>query len=285
MKLIDLRKQLPSQPGSGKKFPKHPGVSFPSRNHPIDLFPSLSLEELGTASLLERQETKYFFPKDKLLSLLPGLESEYLILEIHGLRFFDYHSIYFDTPERLFYLQHQAGALPRWKIRQRTYLNSGISFLEVKHRDNRRVTHKHRQLIPQPTIRFSESDLQFLRSCFPNHVSNLIPVLETCYTRITLVHKDRRERITIDHQLRFSDDLCSRSLANLVVVEVKQSRLNPRSPFISKLKQSGVRPGSFSKYCIGSSMLHPELKHNRFKPILHQINTLWEGESSNEWPL
>lgn len=284
MTRIDLQGNLPRKLSENHRR-KAEGLIYPSRDFPAGLFTSLTLEELGKASLLDRQETKYLFPKERMASLLPGLESEYHVLEIHGRRSFAYRSVYFDTPDRLFYQQHHAGALPRWKIRQRTYLDTGKSFLEIKYKDNRSITHKSRRLINRPTKQITEKGNLFLKSCFPGNPANLLPVLETRYTRITLVHKNRGERITLDLQLSFSDGTCSQSLSNLVVAEIKQNRLNPRSPFIIQLKQSSIKPGSFSKYCIGSLLLNPGLKHNRFKPILHQLNSLLEGEKPNEWPL
>ena len=284
MEQIDLQPTLVRQ-YQRERYPQeyHQTGSF-SGLEPLSRFSSLSLDELGDASLLDRQETKYTFRKDKLLSLLIGLESQYFILEIQGRRTFDYRSVYFDTPDRLFFRQHQTGALPRWKIRQRTYLNSGLSFLEIKSRDNRRITHKSRRPIPNPEIRFSKDDFSFIRTYFPGQVSKLIPTLETRYTRITLIHKNRQERITIDSQLRFSTGSNIQALPNLAVAEVKQNRLNPRSLFISQLKRSSIRPGSFSKYCIGSVLLHPEIKHNRFKPVLHHIYNLSPGEFDHERP-
>ena len=285
MTLIDLQHQLPLVWAPKNHSTNSIGLVFPPRINPLGLYSSLSLEELGPASLLDRQETKYIFLEDRMLSLLSGLETEYHVLEINGRQSFDYRSIYFDTPDRLFYKQHHAGTLPRWKIRQRIYLNSGKSFLEVKHKDNRLVTHKTRQQINHPIGHISEGGNRFLKSFFPGRIADLVPVLETRYTRITLVHENKGERITLDLQLRFSDGTCSKSLPNLVVAEIKQNRLNPRSLFISQVKQNGVRPGRFSKYCIGSLLLNPGLKHNRFKPSLHQLNSLLEGEKPNEWPL
>jgi hypothetical protein len=68
-----------------------------------------------------------------------------------------------------------------------------------------------------------------------------------------------------------------------VIAEIKQARLGPRSPFTHQLKQIGVRPGGFSKYCIGSTLLNPTLKQNRFKPNLLQIASLGDRGKHNEW--
>jgi len=258
---------------------------LPSSENPLDRFSILSLGELGDAALLDRKETKYLFPEELLPDILPGLESEYHILDIKGRRTFAYLSVYIDTPDRVFYKQHQAGARPRWKIRQRTYLNSGISFLEVKRKDNRNLTQKIRRQIEQP------KDQQLLvrglleQTRYPGSAADLEPVLKTHYTRITLVHKSRQERITLDYRLSFSDGVCTTSLPDLVVAEVKQNRLNLRSPFLIHIKQFRGQPSNFSKYCLGSLLLDPTLKYNRFKPILIQIQSLKAKEKNYEWTL
>lgn len=283
MTWINLQGPLSGQLISESRMLETSSMILLPRINPTGAFSSLSLEELGTASLLERQETKYLLPMNRLEILLNGLEVEYRILEIQGRRSFDYRSVYFDTPGRLFYKQHQTGALPRWKIRQRIYLNSGMIYFEVKTKDNRGITRKNRQPIHGPIKQINDETRRFLEVYYPGRTDALIPVLETRYSRITLARVAGGERITLDHQLRFSQGAHSQSLPDLVVAEVKQSRLNPRSPFMSQLKQIGVRPGSFSKYCIGSTLLDPTLKHNRFKPTLLQIATLGGRGKHHEW--
>ena len=255
------------------------------RDNPLDLFSTLSLEELGEAALLDRKETKFIFPEKSLPALLPGLESEYHLLEIEGRSSFDYLSVYYDTPDRVFYNQHQAGARPRWKIRQRTYLNTGLSFWEVKRKDNRNLTSKTRQRIKQPSDQVLIMSRLLEQAKYPERLVDLNPVLETRYTRITLIHKSRQERITLDCQLSFSDGVCSEPLSNLMVAEVKQNRLNLRSPFLIQLKQISIQPCRFSKYCLGSLLLDPTLKYNRFKPIILQIKSLPFKGRTHEWTL
>lgn len=284
MTIRQLQYRPPDKLLSKNHHLKSGNIILPSSGNPAGLFSSTSLEDLGAAALLDRQEVKYIFPEKRIQSLLFGLERDYQILEICGRRSFEYLSIYYDTPDRLLFKQHQAGALPRWKIRQRTYLNSRTSYLEVKFKDNRGTTHKTRQQINSPIDQIPRGNRLLVQTSFPGRTSDLRPVLETRYTRITLVQFNRKERITLDRYLRFSDGKLSQSLTGLVVAEVKQEPINPRSPFITQIKQLGIRPGSFSKYCIGSLLLDTALKYNRFKPILLEINSLCGGGTAHEWP-
>jgi len=55
---------------------------------------------------------------------------------------------------------------------------------------------------------------------------------------------------------------------------VKQPRIDRASLMMTRLRELGVRPGGFSKYCMGVSLLVPGVKHNRFKPRLRRIDRL-----------
>ncbi len=113
-------------------------------------------------------------------------------------------------------------------------------------------------------------------------IADLGPKLEVWYTRSTLVKKDGLERVTLDSELYYSNGKTSTDLEGLMIAEIKQASYDPTSPIMTQLKKSGVRPSSFSKYCTGISLLNPEIKHNRFKPILHHISKLLGGDLSNE---
>ena len=110
--------------------------SFSSR---LNQFSPIPLEQLGKAALMDRLETKYIFRSDNIFNFLSGLESDYQILEIKGQRICSYRTVYYDTADFRFFQQHQNGSGQRWKIRQRTYLDSQANFLEVKYKDNRKI--------------------------------------------------------------------------------------------------------------------------------------------------
>ena len=56
-----------------------------------------------------------------------------------------------------------------------------------------------------------------------------------------------------------------------MVVELKQSRFNRKSPVVKVLKNIGHHPYSISKYCIGVANLYQHLKYNLFKRKLLKI--------------
>jgi len=253
--------------------------SFPSR---LNQFSPISLEQLGKAALMDRLETKHIFRNDNILNFLSGLESDYRILEITGQRICSYRTEYYDTDDFHFFHQHQNGSGRRWKVRQRTYLDSQASFLEVKYKDNRKRTRKSRIQTDINPDHILDNENAFLSANAPHSMADLHPKLEVLYTRTTLVKNDGLERVTLDSQLHFSNGKIRSDLDRLMIAEIKQASYNPASPFMVHLKKGGVRPSPFSKYCIGVSLLYPEIKHNRFKPILHHVSNLLGGDFSNE---
>lgn len=245
-------------------------------------FSPIHLDQLGRAALMDRQETKYIFHEEQILNLLPELETDYRVLEIKGLRICNYRTIYFDTSEFLFFQQQQIGSGQRWKIRQRTYLDSRANFLEVKFKDNRKRTRKNRIETEFNPNHILDNEKAFLSANAPFSQEELDPKLEVSHTRTTLVNNDGMERVTLDSQLYFSDGKNNRDLDGLMIAEIKQTAYKPTSPFMARIKMDGVRPSPFSKYCIGLILLYPEIKHNRFKPILHHVSKLLGGDITNE---
>ena len=83
-------------------------------------------------------------------------------------------TLYFDTPDRQMYAEHQRGRKNRQKIRVRRYESSGVSFLEVKRKNNKGRTDKKRMEIadrvPQPS-EYSELQVNYC----PSGVSRILP--------------------------------------------------------------------------------------------------------------
>jgi hypothetical protein len=64
-----------------------------------------------------------------------------------------------------------------------------------------------------------------------------------------------------------------------VIVEVKQDGFSSQSEMIRLLRQNQVQPLGFSKYCLGVTLLFPQMKHNNFKSKLRLVQKLAQGQS------
>ncbi|HMT29838.1 MAG TPA: hypothetical protein PKD91_11210 [Bacteroidia bacterium] len=93
------------------------------------------------------------------------------------------------------------------------------------------------------------------------------------YIRITLVSADYKERLTLDLDLTFKNDLVEKNIDNLVIAEVKQSKAG-HSEFIKLMKQYHIRTGAISKYCFGVMSLFKNVRINNFKEQLLHLNKI-----------
>ena len=107
--------------------------------------PAVGLEELTSeAALQTRVDRKYVVPEDLAQQILATFDAEVRVLEMDGSRCFAYDSVYFDTAANDSYLLAAHGRRRRYKVRTRTYVDSAISFLEVKTEGAREATVKER---------------------------------------------------------------------------------------------------------------------------------------------
>ena len=113
----------------------------------LNQYEAVFLKDMEKVSLMNRQDTKYVFVEDQLASVLKKLSEFYNILEIDGLRQMSYSNIYFDTDDFLFYNNHQRGKMNRYKIRNRRYDDSDLTFCEVKFKSNKSRTQKNRLVV------------------------------------------------------------------------------------------------------------------------------------------
>ncbi|MFH1320176.1 MAG: polyphosphate polymerase domain-containing protein [Bacteroidota bacterium] len=240
----------------------------------LSQYQPISLDEMDNVKLLNRTDTKFIFNYDQLPVVLDELKEKYRILEMNKSPLQDYHTLYFDTPDFLFYNWHHNGKMNRYKVRYRKYIDSETCFLEVKFKNNKRRMIKKRTRKKEMTPELSEKSKNFIDNNFPINSNELIPALWNKFTRLTLVHNQAKERITIDCGLRFNNQKNSADLPHLVIAEVKQEKFSSRSDFILIMRKYHIRPMRISKYCIGSILLNKELKYNRFKPKLLAINKI-----------
>ena len=108
----------------------------------ISDFAPITLKEMDGVKLMSRMDTKFVFKIEKLPSLLEKMTAFYRVLEINGKFIHDYKSLYFDTNARKFYIDHHNSRVNRNKIRFREYVDSGLTFLEVKLKNNKGRTIK-----------------------------------------------------------------------------------------------------------------------------------------------
>ncbi|GLR15414.1 polyphosphate polymerase domain-containing protein [Portibacter lacus] len=236
-------------------------------------FDSISLEEMDSVSLLKRTDTKFIIPENKLEEILSAVQSEYKLLEIGGRRVMNYNSLYFDTPEKKFYLDHHNGKVRRTKIRIREYVDYKKFFFEIKMKDGKGNTNKSRLTIPHFELELPKLLQQFIIETTGVDY-DLRPVLWNKFKRMTLVNIEHKERATIDLDLAFSHNGIGERIPNLAIIELKQERYDRSSALVKALKKHSINPLGFSKYCTGMTKLYADLKYNVFKPKLLRLNKL-----------
>ncbi|GIJ45190.1 VTC domain-containing protein [Virgisporangium aliadipatigenens] len=214
---------------------------------------TISLTELTErAALLTRVDRKYVLPIDELPALLREIDAR--VLEIDGRREFGYRSVYYDTPELASYLGAARRRPKRFKVRTRTYLDTGLHVLELKTRDGRGTTVKRR---------LPHEDLHTL-------AARLAPALVTHYRRMTLFLPADGSRVTLDTDLAWAlPDGAGLRLPGRAVVETKcaPGRASAVDRLLWSLHQ---RPCAISKYATGLAALRPDLPANHWKPVLRR---------------
>jgi hypothetical protein len=254
-------------------------------------FAPIGLDELGArAGLLTRIDRKYVLPAADLPALLAGLPGDVRVLDIDGLRRFAYRSAYFDTPRLDSYLGSARRRRRRFKLRIRTYLDSGTQFLEVKTRGARGATVKQRFPYAGESTVLPPAD----RACaagalaaagVPDVGDRFGLTLTTDYERLTLFVPSTASRVTIDRHLTWSLPTATAlpsptgpavprptgvvlALPGQVIVETKSAR--SCSPADRLLWSRGHRPLPVSKYATGLAALRPDLPANRWCPVLRR---------------
>ncbi len=237
----------------------------------LSRFEPISLEQMDNVRLLDRTDTKFVFRIEQLPFFLEQISNDYRVLEVTSARISRYETLYFDTEDFQLYLKHQNGKLNRYKIRFRKYVESGLNFFEIKFKNNKGRTIKER--IRRNDIEYNlEGEIRHLiNEKTPLDPRLLIPRLWVNYSRITLVNKISRERLTIDINLNFKNNASNKNFNSIVIAEIKQEKSSP-SPFLKIMKQHHIREGSISKYCLGVISLYERVKKNNFKSRLLSLD-------------
>ena len=236
----------------------------------------ITLDEMKDVKLMNRVDTKFLVTSDQLLSILNGIHDHYYAQEVEGKRLSAYDTVYYDTPDLRMYIIHHDRHLVRDKVRVRTYVDSHLTFCEVKHKTNKGRTKKKRIEVQLGVdILKDPQAMAFLTERQPYPVTSLRPNLETVFDRFTLVNYEKTERLTIDCNVSFNNFVSntSASMDSLVIMELKQDG-RAHSLLKEVLFDLRIKPYKISKYCIGTAMTRPEVKQNRFKKKIRRINKL-----------
>jgi hypothetical protein len=178
---------------------------------------------------------------------------------------FDYQNFYFDTIDYQLYYKHHNGKAERFKVRQRVYMNSQLSFVEVKQKTKKGLTNKYRKEASS-----IENAASFLQAHIDLDYTQLVPTLENRYKRITLLHKINEEKVTIDINLNFASEKNNIDFNQISIAEVKSESYSG-TDFSSIMKSLGIREGGMSKYCMGLIALGIPVRHNLFNQSYKQI--------------
>lgn len=242
----------------------------------LDEMTPITLEEMRNIHLMDRVDSKFVAPVSSLPLLLKEMTPFFKVQINNDKLIAPYSTQYLDTSDLDMYVMHQNGKLNRQKIRIRTYINSGVSFLEVKNKNNKGRTKKVRVPVDTShilTIGDLEKGRSFLEENSLFEVNRLEPSLANEFNRITLVNNRATERVTIDFALSFLNYKTrkKKDLEHLVILELKQDGWQ-NSDFLDVLMQMRIKKLPFSKYCMGTVITNPEIKYNRFKDRWAIIN-------------
>lgn len=234
-------------------------------------FSFVSLNEMNKVKLMNRMDTKYWFHIKDLQSILNEVVNDYYILAIDSKTILPYSTTYFDTDRKSMFISQQNGKLNRYKIRKRTYLTSGVCFLETKFKSNKGRTIKERIPSNNQSILTSTAEGKFVQSTSPYFGSQLSPVLENNFSRIMLVSKNFDERCTIDFNLAFKTENTNIAIENLTIIEIKTGQNTLDSQMSKALNQFRIKSSGFSKYCIGTAITDNTVKRNSIKPKIRRL--------------
>ena len=281
-----------------------------------------TLAELNSAAgLLTRVDRKYLVPLKSAQELVDGLAPDARVLAIDEQRRFSYASTYFDTPGLEAFMLAARKRRRRFKVRTRTYLDSGLCFLEVKTRGARGTTVKRRMgYHPDDASRLTGSGRAFVAACLASAgvtgpaaardvAAALRPVLATTYERTTLHLPHAEARATIDTSLtwrRLTPGVRARTagvagapqalrpahltatiddrepVAVAGVAVVETKNPATPSPADRALWDAGHRSARISKYATGMALLHPELPANRwYRTLTHELADLFGTDRSS----
>lgn len=233
----------------------------------LSKFDVVNNDSLPESMLINRVDTKFFFEENYLDDILSSIYEAYSIIDYgHGL-INNYFTEYFDTKDFLFYKHHHNRKNKRLKLRFRSYVNSEIDYFEVKKKIYKRTVKERKKIEKE----FLDDNLELFR--IKRNIEDEIETkLFTKFNRITFVNNDKSERVTLDFNLEFLIDEKNVKLPNIIILELKQERLNRTSKLFKILRDKNIRKSKFSKYFVGVNLLYSDIKSNSFKETKLKMN-------------
>ncbi|QZN87234.1 VTC domain-containing protein [Cellulomonas sp. C5510] len=254
-----------------------PAVAAPRWAEALAALPRVGLDELqDVAALQTRVDRKYVLALDALPDLAAALPAGTRRLVLDDRDAFGYESVYFDTPDLEAFRLAAGRRRRRYKVRTRTYCDTGGCWLEVKTRGPRSTTVKERREHDLAARADVGDSLEFVLGTLrarglPVDDLDLAPTLTTRYRRRTLLLPDGA-RTTVDTDLQWlatgpaggadpadgaDGDTRSAGVPGHAVVETKS--VGGASAADRVLWSLGHRPARISKYATGLVVLDPSL--------------------------
>ena len=236
---------------------------------------------------MNRLDQKYLATLSQLVELLKMAEGKYMVQVIDSHCVSGYRTLYLDTADNEMFIMHHNRRAVRQKVRVRTYLVGGDTYLEVKNKDNHGRTKKKRIRV----FDSSEQDKAVKGDIIANlierggddllekwawyRLEQLSPKMQNLFERITLVNMAKTERLTIDCHVKFHhyDTGFDNTVDDLVIIELKRDG-NVDSPVLDMMRKLRIRPSGFSKYCIGTVLTNPDIKQNNFRKKIRKIQKM-----------
>lgn len=208
---------------------------------------TITLEESKKIKLFKRFESKYIIQRNLVYNIFNYCEDNYLIIEDNNNFDFPYYSLYFDNDKLDMIKAHENNDLIRQKLRIREYYN-GDKYLEIKEK-NKHQTNK----IRIPVISYEiNNEKNWITSNLIYNAKNLSKTLEVKYNRITLLSKDKSNRITFDFDIKFKNYKNNKEykIDNNIIIEIKKNSENniDIEDYLNNLK---IVKQNFSKYYYG----------------------------------
>ena len=257
---------------------------------------SISLKAMNKkAAMQTRVDRKYIVDAETAAKVLSTLDADASVMDIKGQRDFAYDSVYFDTPQMQSYHSAAYSRDDTFKIRTRSYLDSKLTFLEVKTDGEQDMTVKKRisytfEKRDTLTAEGREYITAALGGILASPVHKLEAVLTTGYRRATVFLPQSEKnpvasRMTVDTNLTWtplSENILMAGvnyrnyhgnlvgtvygLPNAVIIETK-SGVEP-SVADQHLWDAGITPSKISKFATGMAALNPQLASNKWAETL-----------------